>query len=76
MFGLFLNTPRINPLNGELNPICHLLALVGARHILHVSRVKVKWTPFFMLCMFGSGMYVLRSLVSCLQVCRRGPLSN
>jgi len=26
-----------NPLNAELNPICHLLALLGAHHILHVS---------------------------------------
>ena len=25
----------INPLNAELNPICHLLALLGAHHILH-----------------------------------------
>ena len=32
----------INPLNAELNPIRHLVALVGARHILHVSRVRVK----------------------------------
>jgi len=31
----------INPLNAELNPICHLLALLGAHHILHVSRVRV-----------------------------------
>jgi hypothetical protein len=28
----------INPLNAELNPICHLLALFGVQHILHVSR--------------------------------------
>jgi hypothetical protein len=27
-----------NPLNAELNPICSLLALFGAHHILHVSR--------------------------------------
>jgi len=33
---------EINPLNAELNPICHLLALLGAHHILHVSRVRVK----------------------------------
>jgi hypothetical protein len=32
----------INPLNAELNPICHLLALVRAHHILHVSRIRVK----------------------------------
>ena len=31
-----------NPLNAELNPICHLLALLGNHHILHVSRVRVK----------------------------------
>jgi len=32
----------INPLNAELNPICHLLALLGAHHILRVSRASVK----------------------------------
>jgi hypothetical protein len=31
-----------NPLNVELNPICHLLALAGTHHILHVSRIRVK----------------------------------
>ena len=31
----------INPLNAELILICHLLALSGAHHILHVSRVRV-----------------------------------
>jgi hypothetical protein len=31
-----------NPLNSKLNPICHLLALLGAHHILHVSRIRVK----------------------------------
>ena len=30
------------PLNAELNPICHFLALLGAHHILHVSRIRVK----------------------------------
>ena len=30
-----------NPLNAELNPICHLLALLGAHHIFHVSRIRV-----------------------------------
>ena len=32
----------LNPLNAELNPICHLLSLLGAHHILHVSRIRVK----------------------------------
>ena len=30
-----------NPLNAELYPICHLLELLGAHHILHVSRISV-----------------------------------
>jgi hypothetical protein len=30
-----------NPLNAQLNPICHLLALLGAHPILHVSRIRV-----------------------------------
>ena len=30
-----------NPINAELNPICHLLALLGAHHILHLSRIRV-----------------------------------
>ena len=32
-----------NPLNPELNPICYLLALLGAHHFLHVSRIRVKY---------------------------------
>ena len=38
-YPLFLSD--INPLNAELNPIRHLLALVGARHIVHVSGIRV-----------------------------------
>jgi hypothetical protein len=34
--------PDINPLNTELNPICHLLALLGAQPLFHVSRIRVK----------------------------------
>jgi hypothetical protein len=33
---------NINPLNTELNHICYLLALLGAHHFLHVSRIRVK----------------------------------
>ena len=32
----------INPLKPELNPICYLLALLGAHHFFHVSRIRVK----------------------------------
>jgi len=46
-----------NPLNTQLNPICHLLALLGAHHILHISRIRVKeqfetkvsWTKVVMM---------------------------
>jgi len=34
-----------NPLNAELNPICYLLALFGAHHFLHVSRIRVNPYP-------------------------------
>jgi hypothetical protein len=39
---LYIGRTVFNPLNAELNPICHLLALLGAYHILHISRVRVK----------------------------------
>jgi len=31
----------INPLNADLNSIRHLLVLLRAHHILHVSRIRV-----------------------------------
>ena len=36
------NCNCLNTLNAELNPICYLLALLGAHHFLHVSRIRVK----------------------------------
>jgi hypothetical protein len=38
---------KINPLNAQLNPICRLLTLLGAHHILHVSRIRVKYYKFW-----------------------------
>jgi hypothetical protein len=38
---LHTNAKLFNLLNAELNPTRHLLALVGARHFVHVSRVRV-----------------------------------
>jgi hypothetical protein len=39
---LFSHIIRLfNPLNADLNSIYHLLALVGAHHIFHISRVRV-----------------------------------
>jgi len=33
---------KFNPLKTELNPICHLLELLGAHHIFHVCGLMVK----------------------------------
>ena len=38
----------LNPLNSKLNPIYHLLALLGAHHIFHVSRLRVKFQLLLM----------------------------
>ena len=38
-----------NPVNPEFNPICYLLALLGAHHFLHVSRIRVKLLTFRLL---------------------------
>ena len=43
------NTSDFNPLNPELNSICYLLALLGAHHFLHVSRIRVKLLTFRLL---------------------------
>ena len=49
--GIFISSLRVlfclNPLNAELNSIRHLLALVGARHIVRVSRIRVNFVTFF-----------------------------
>ena len=39
----------LNPLNPELNPICYLLALLGAHYFLHVIRIRVKSLTFRLL---------------------------
>jgi len=38
----------VNPLNAGLNPICHLLALLGAHHILHIRRIRAKVVHFIL----------------------------
>jgi len=35
-------TQQFNPLNAELNPICHLLALLGGATIVVFNRLRVK----------------------------------
>ena len=41
---MFISLLDINPLNAELNLICHLVALLGAHHIFHVSGLRVNAT--------------------------------
>jgi len=48
-----------NPLNPELNPICYLLALLGAHHFLHVSRIRVKLLTFRLLMSYIYGAPIL-----------------
>jgi hypothetical protein len=57
----------INPSNAELNPICHLLALLGAHHILHVSRIRVNlllWSEMCYVFVWVSGSSWLCNLTS------------
>jgi len=49
----------INPLSPELNPICYLLALLGAHHFLHVSRIRVKSLTFRRLMSYIYGAPIL-----------------
>jgi len=56
---LFFDWNFINPLNPELNPICYLLALLGAHHFLHVSRIMVKSLPLRLLLSYIYGAHIL-----------------
>jgi len=49
----------INPLNAEWNPICCLLALLGAHHFLHVSRIRVKSLTLRLLMSYIYGAPIL-----------------
>jgi len=49
----------INPLNPKLNSICYLLALLGAHHFLHVSRIRVKLLTFRLLMSYIYGARIL-----------------
>ena len=47
-----------NPLNAELNPICHLLALLRV-HFLHVSRIRFKSLTLRLLMSYIYGAPIL-----------------
>jgi hypothetical protein len=55
----------IDSLNAELNPICHLLALLGAHHILHVSEIRVKKPRNFVYRSDCSLWYILTEDFRC-----------
>ena len=48
-----------NTLKPELNPICYLLALLGAHHFLHVKRIRVKLLTFRRLMSYIYGASIL-----------------
>ena len=48
-----------NSLNAELNPICHLLALLRAHRFLHFSRIRVKLLTFRLLMSYIYGAPIL-----------------
>jgi len=50
---------KLNPVNPELNPICYLLALLGAHHFLHVSRIRVKLLTLRLLMSYIYGAPIL-----------------
>ena len=47
---LFLGHLCIDPLNAELHPICHFLALLRGHPILLVSRIRVKYEYTYIIC--------------------------
>ena len=49
----------VNPLKPQLNPICCLLALLGAHHFLHASRIRVKLLTFRLLMSYIYGAPIL-----------------
>jgi hypothetical protein len=51
-------------INAELNPICHLLALLGAHPTLHVNRIRVNYIWHFVIY-----VWVFTVVVSYSSVC-------
>ena len=49
----------VNALSAGLNPICHLLALLGVHHFLHFSRIRVKSLTLRLLMSYIFGANIL-----------------
>ena len=54
---------NFNPLNSELNPISHLLALLGAHPILHISRIRVIYIYIWWLVSLHGSWIILHKLM-------------
>ena len=72
MFILFFSqsllvNAEINPLNAELNRICHLLALLGAHHIFHVNGLRVNTSIYAVTVSYPLNFIILYNyvIVSC-----------
>jgi hypothetical protein len=50
---------NINPLNAELNPICHLLALLGGATIVDLSRLNAELNPICHLLALLGGATII-----------------
>jgi hypothetical protein len=61
----------INPLNSELNPICHLLALLGAHRIFQVSglRVNIVEMDNFLFRLLKRNIIEIRQVFSKDEIC-------
>jgi hypothetical protein len=59
-----------NPLNAELNPIRHLLALVGARHFVHFSRIRVNESEGIRILIRGGHKIVFARLLKSTKIPR------
>jgi len=60
----------LNPVNADLNPICHLLALLGAHPIIHISGVRVKkFIHHRHGCCACRLMFRWYALQTCLRIC-------
>jgi hypothetical protein len=73
---------NFNPFNAELNPIHHMLALLGANHILHISRIRIKtgfydcwYTHYTASVLFNRILYGYNNAVGPLPRCQF-PLSH
>ena len=60
-----MNLVKINPLNAELNPIYHLLALLGGATIVFVSRLRANVKIFVGTITHLTRLFQIRCLFLC-----------